>query len=678
MKVQGRIADLSGGGIPDVAASNGEHVVTSPADGSFELPVQPGAHSFVWIAVPEGWRAVNGFFRRVADIGDGGAVFELEPAPERLERSFRLAHITDTHVVAEPGGRVTGDVLRHSMEQLVVESRPDFIVASGDLTNRGTVGELADLGAALAAVDVPVFPLFAGHDGNEERKETGERGASFTRNYESAIGPTHYSFDWGGRHFVLYPTEEGFFSEEDQARKRDWLAADLARQPGGRETVVVVHTPPGPSFLEELAQCGVQVVLFGHWHSSKAFTSAGIQVMVAPPLCFGGIDTTPRGYRLLDFGHTGKVRARSVAVGAGSLTGDSPPPIDGFELDWVATVPGGLHRPAPVPVGDGLLVSVQDEDLEGHAGVRCLSRENGELLWQARTDASVKNQVAVSGGVAVALSITGGLYCLDLVSGHRRWQIDLPGHPDRWLFTAPAMSGETVYAGGKAGYGAYRVGSGEEVWYAPLESSDNWSCYASPLVHGDLLIVLVQRRGLLALDRQSGQIAWEREVGVEYQYPTPVPVGDVLVSGGDRESLLALNPDDGQSLWTCADLGAPHASGLAAAGDRLYAATANGQIQCRRGDDGALCWSVQTGRDLLDMTPYQRGICSILAAPSVLGDLVLAGANDGMLYLVEAATGRCRQQVSFGVPITASAVPLEDGFVVGTWDGKLCRYRRCI
>jgi len=677
--LRGKIAEVSGRGIADVAVSNGEHIVTSAMDGSFELAAQPGAHSFVWITVPEGWRPINGFFRRLTDIEDErDLVFELEPASERLERTFRMAQVTDTHVVAPTDGSVTGDVLRDCLEQLAIESRPDFIVASGDLTNRGTVEELRDLRAALAAVEPPVYPLFAGHDGNEERQETGEPGASYTRNYESEIGPTHYSFDWGGRHFAMYPTEEGFFSKEDQQRKRAWLRADLARQPEGRETIVVVHTPPDSRFLEELAEFGVEVVLYGHWHSSKAFVHAGIRVMAAPPLCFGGIDTSPRGYRLVEFRDREKVGGRSVAVGTGALEGAPPKRVAQFELAWAAAVPGKIHRSAPVPVGAGLLLSILDEDLEGHAGVRCLGQDEGDLWWQFPTDASVKNQVAASQSTAAALSVTGRLHGIDVATGRRRWHIDLPGHPERWLFTTPAMAGEEVYAGGKAGYGAYRLESGEEIWYAHLEDSDNWSCYASPLVCGDLLIVLVQRRGLVALERQTGQIIWERAVGVEYQYPTPVLVGDALVSGGDRGGLLALNPKDGQDLWSCQDLRAPYPSGLATAGGRLFAATANGQIQCRHPDSGELCWSTQTGRDLLDMTPYQRGICSILAAPTGLGELVLAGANDGMLYVLDAATGACRDRVDFGVPLTAPVCILDDGFVVGTWDGTLCRYKRCV
>ena len=80
-----------------------------------------------------------------------------------------------------------------------------------------------------------MFPLFAGHDGQEERQQAGTAGLTCARNWEAEVGPAYFSFDWGSRHFVLYPNEEALFSAADQARKSAWLEADLAFQPAGRE-----------------------------------------------------------------------------------------------------------------------------------------------------------------------------------------------------------------------------------------------------------------------------------------------------------------------------------------------------------------------------------------------------------------------------------------------------------
>ena len=146
--------------------------------------------------------------------------------------------------MVERGKLSQRDVLSEALEQLEGEANPDFIIVSGDLTNRGQIDELTEFQAALSDVRAPVYLLFGGHDGNEERHGSDVPGETFTRNYETVLGPTYFSFDWGGRHFALYPNEEYFFSADDQRRKRAWLRADLAAaQRVSRPSVVIVHTP---------------------------------------------------------------------------------------------------------------------------------------------------------------------------------------------------------------------------------------------------------------------------------------------------------------------------------------------------------------------------------------------------------------------------------------------------
>ena len=117
------------------------------------------------------------------------------------------------------------------------------------------------------------------------------------------------------------------------------------------------------------------------------------------------------------------------------------------------------------------------------------------------------------------------------------WTANLPGNPQRWLYTSPVSTGDAVYAGGKAGVGAFHAESGEVIWYKSLEGSDNWSCYASPVSFDNLLIMLLQRRGLLALERNSGEIAWEPVTGVDYQYRAGARRGLGQVRCHDLESL---------------------------------------------------------------------------------------------------------------------------------------------
>ncbi len=715
IEVRGRVMeDPSGRGLDGVSVSNGERIVQTDGEGRYALEVQPEAHRFVFVTVPDGFRAPSGFYRSALDWTDAqeGVDFGLEPAPERAGRRFRLAQITDTHVVTEGEAHSSGEVLAEALQQLVREAEPDLIVVSGDLTDWGRLPELTRFREAVETVSTPVFPLFGGHDGNEERyggisvdaylrmsvtpnnpklKEIVEKhaGRTLTRHFEAVLGPSYYSFDWGGRHFAFYPNEQSFFSPADRERKERWFRADLGLQPADREIVVVVHTPPPVSFLEALGRYNVRLVLHGHWHSSKVFSYGDMVVAAAPPVCFGGIDTSPKGYRLVRFGEEdAAVEIRELqSAGVSRPPGDAPPEIslegEVLRLCWEQRLPGGLHRAAPVPAGDRLLLSLRDEGDPGRSGICCVEARTGDLVWHARTVAAVKNSAAVDGSVCAAVSVTGRVYALEVASGEVLWQADLPGYPERWIYTSPVIGDGRVYAGAKAGYAAYDLKTGGQQWYTPVEGSDNWACYASPQICGNLLLLFVQRRGLMALDRETGDVVWEQPVGFEFPYATPVVAGDLLVSGGgggssnlhhfsgEASPLIALRTDSGEGVWSRPVLPSSYPTGLLVRDGRIYATTPEGGALCFDFDSGARLWRFQTGDDLLDMVPYRRGLRSILAAPVVFEDRLLICGCDGCLYVLDAASGECRGRTAFGSPITAPPCAVEGGLVVGTYDGRV-------
>ena len=685
IEIRGRVMDEpSGRGLGGVLVSNGEQIVQTDEEGRYALEVEPGVHRFVFVTVPDGFRATSEFYSSTRNWTDAqdGVDFGFESVPERATRQFTLVQITDTHVVTEGEMLTSGEVLVESLQQLVREADPDVIVVSGDLTNRGELAELYCFREAQETVSTPVFPLFGGHDGNEERYEGGSADNTFTRNFEAVLGPSYYSFDWGGRHFAFYPNEQSFFSLADQERKEVWFWADLALQPADREIVVVVHTPPPVSFLEALSRYNVRLVLHGHWHSSKVFSYKEMVVAATPAFCFGGIDTSPRGYRVARFGEEGA----EVELCAHKPTGVLPPSGDtsveisfdemGLRLRWEQQLPGGLHRAAPVQAGDQMLLSLRDEGYPARNGICCIEVSSGDLVWHARTDATVKNSVAVDDGICVAVSVTGRVHALEEASGRLLWHANLPGYPDRWVYTSPVIAEGTLYAGAKAGYAAFDLKTGEQQWYVPVDDSDNWSCYASPQVYEDLLLLLVPRRGLMALDRQSGEVVWEQQIGVEYPYPTPIVSEDLLVSGGDSSHLTALRAISGEVVWDKPILPSSYPTGLLVWDGRIYATTSEGDALCFDFNSGALLWRFQTGGDLLDMVPYRRGVQSILAAPVHFEDCLLICGCDGCLYALDAASGECRGRTAFGSPITAPPCVVEGGLFVGTYDGRIFCFER--
>ncbi len=725
IQVEGSVREMaSERGLENVCVSNGEHVVRTDANGRYALEISPGGHRFIFVTVPGGYRLGEAFYRSTLGwSGDQrGVDFELARLPDADRRDFSMAHISDTHVVLDEE-RIQGKVLSQDLRQLEREAHPDLIVASGDLTDWGTLEELEQFHAAIKSISTPVMPMFGGHDGNHERfgdltvdelvamKHRREyakieeilkqrEGEPFTRNYEQVLGPPYYSFDRGRWHFVLYPNEDNFYPPPDRKGKEDWLWADLAQQQPDREIVVLLHKPPSIPFLNSLSPYRVKLVMHGHWHSSKVFTRNGIVVAAVPPLCFGGLDTRPRGYRFVEFREADfEFGLRPLTRTASPLPRQDSDPISldeagkSLRLLWTHRLPVGLHRAAPVRSGDRILVSLADEGYPAQSGVACVNARSGALSWRMFTDTSVKNSVAVTppaesaedeSDLCAAVSVAGRVYVIETGSGRIRWQADLPGFPERWIYASPVIDGETVYAGGKAGIGAYDLNTGGQKWYAEIEGGDGWPCYASPQVCGDLLIVLVQRRGLLALDRRKGTVVWERTLGVENPYARPVVDRGMLVSGSDAPSLhwfegdpahlAVMRVDTGRLIWHRPVLPSRYPTGLAVRDERLYATTPDGEALCFDIPSGALLWRFQSGNDLMDMVPARRGVRSILAAPVIHKDCLLICGVDGCLYILNARTGACISRTDLGSPIAAAPCLTEDGFCVGTYDGRICGF----
>ena len=254
------------------------------------------------------------------------------------------------------------------------------------------------------------------------------------------------------------------------------------------------------------------------------------------------------------------------------------------------------------------------------------------------------------------MSDCGRLWSLDAATGEVLWQTDTPGFPERWMAGSPAVAGGVVYAGAKSGYGACDARTGEQLWFRRFSGTldliadptgDKWGAWFTPVVCGGLLICLVPRRALTALDRESGRIVWEHVLPASQDWwASPILAGDAVVSGGEPNRLLAVRARDGGVLFdekvldesAAAD---NYVTGLAAEGPLLYAGTGDGKVIACDLDTGKMRWEFQTGEALLDMAPQRRGGSTVLAPPVIHGGQVVACGADGVIYHLNADSGDC-------------------------------------
>ncbi len=222
-----------------------------------------------------------------------------------------LLHLSDTHFPA--GGLLYGlvDVQEHLTRVLgqfiAAGSRPDAVVITGDLADKGEPGAYARLRAvvdpAAARMGATVVWVMGNHDTRAEFR-AGLLDESPTDE------PVDRVYDIAGlRLIALDTTVPGAHHGEVTEEQRRWLAVELAT-PALHGTVLAMHHPPLPSLLDlavpvelrdqhpladVLAGTDVRAIIAGHLHHSTFGTFAGIGVSVASATCYTQDLAVPAG-----------------------------------------------------------------------------------------------------------------------------------------------------------------------------------------------------------------------------------------------------------------------------------------------------------------------------------------------------------------------------------------------
>jgi 3',5'-cyclic AMP phosphodiesterase CpdA len=205
--------------------------------------------------------------------------------------------MTDIHIGFEPDARpeeLNRQRFRQTLDRLLAQpNRPDMLLLSGDITDRGDRDSFERTAAMLAECPFPVHVMVGNHDSREELlhafPETGTEG-----------GFIHSAFVREGLLVVLLDSYEpgrhgGAFCEQ----RRDWLAATLAAREGVPAVIFIHHPPvvsgiawmdPDPSerWIANLADAvaghehRILAIHCGHLHRQINARFHGIPVCVTP------------------------------------------------------------------------------------------------------------------------------------------------------------------------------------------------------------------------------------------------------------------------------------------------------------------------------------------------------------------------------------------------------------
>ena len=313
-----------------------------------------------------------------------------------MARTFSFVQITDIHI----GDKATGPDLAADLRQIEKEAgdRVEFIAATGDLTNKGTDAECRDYVEATKATRLKVHAVVGNHDyinGVDWGKGPRDAGS-----YIKQISPLNYSFDFNGVHFISYDS----IAKDNEKRPSEWLLADLAAQPREMPVILLVHYQLDAAFYEPLKSYRIIATLSGHWHTSRLYHDGRIAHYNSPSLCFGGIDYSPRAYRVFHWDGS-NLRCETVPL-------RRPEPKYGkkasaAEILWSAPLDAEMLIASPLIDNGRVYAGLMNENEMKRGALAGWDTQTGRQLWRAALDASVKNTPALYKDSVIAATVTG-------------------------------------------------------------------------------------------------------------------------------------------------------------------------------------------------------------------------------------------------------------------------------
>lgn len=236
-------------------------------------------------------------FLRLAGAA-GGAVFAsgLPGWAFGRDEDFYFVQLSDAHWgfqgPANPDAR--GTLPKAIAAVNALRQPPDFIMFTGDLTHTTDDPQerrrrLREFQSVIAGLGVRTIHLMPG-----EHDASLDAGAA----YQELFGPTHYTFDHKGVHFVVLDNVSDPAGRVGEAQ-RAWLAADLARQPASARVVVFTHRPlfdlypqwdwatrDGAQVVDTLMPYPNVTVFYGHIHQEHHHMTGHIAHHAARSLMF--------------------------------------------------------------------------------------------------------------------------------------------------------------------------------------------------------------------------------------------------------------------------------------------------------------------------------------------------------------------------------------------------------
>jgi outer membrane protein assembly factor BamB len=293
----------------------------------------------------------------------------------------------------------------------------------------------------------------------------------------------------------------------------------------------------------------------------------------------------------------------------------------------------GLYRLRPAISGQTIYVASADGE------VAAFDRNSGDALWEVDVETSLSGGVGVYEDALLLGSSDGYVLKLDAGSGALTWSVPVRGE----ILSPPQSNGNVVVVQTNDGkLQGLDFATGELLWTydsnIPVLTVRGTS---SPIVHNDLVYAGFANGRVLALNANTGAIAWEVRVAIsqgrsEIERLVDVDgtmelAGSELYAASYQGNLVAIDVDTGTRMW---QQKVSSYSGVSQGFGNVYVADEDGTLTAYLRSGEGPRW---TQADLA----YRE-----LSRPTPVGSYVAVADFEGYVHVLSQDTGEFVGRVS--------------------------------
>ncbi len=579
----------------------------------------------------------------------------------------KFAWLTDTHIGTENAEKFLGSAIDFINKQ----SDIDFVILTGDITEKGLVPEFAAAKEVISKLNKPWYAI----PGNHDMKWSDNGGREFIYQFND----DKFAFKNNGVLFIgvnsgiIHRGGSGHVKPEDLK----WIREKLESEKPYNEVYFFVHHPPtgdldnAPAIHEILKSVKRPVFFCGHGHSNKKLDYSGIPG-------FMGIATlkkykNPSGFNIVDFSadsiaitthflEEDKTEQWAVLKKKDAVIGETPLPDkftdDGVEILKNIDLSAGIAAEPVFEEGKILVTTLQ--------GRVILFDSLGNELWRTKLAAPVTGAGTVTGGRVIVGATNGDLYSLDAETGDVIQTIGLDEAITSQLVTINAER-----YGKKVKAVIVGTASGKLYCYETMEFSQLWvndlaegMIQSKPLVYKDKIIYGAWDGYLYSVDAKNGLLNWRWSENPNFYYSPagcrPATDGEYVYVVTPFKHLYAIDLLLGSTKWSTDKFAAWESVTLSSDAGKLYVRSLYDNFFIADASNGKQLnkYELKMGTDASPGTAIEEG------------NSIIFGSGNGNIYKV---TGNeAKKILRLGLSKTMSPLSLGSGKILAmNMDGRM-------